>query len=41
MMNALIAAALCSIILGCCAPAAKASYVYARRRDRRARRPEA
>ena len=37
MMNALIAAALCSIVLGC-APVAKVAYVYARRNDRASRR---
>jgi hypothetical protein len=37
MMNALIAAALCSIVLSC-APVAKAAYVHARRNDRGFRR---
>ncbi len=37
MMNALIAAALCSVVLTC-APVAKAAYVYARRDHRGSRR---
>jgi hypothetical protein len=37
MMNALIAAALCSIVLAS-APAAARSYVYARKKDSRVRR---
>jgi hypothetical protein len=37
MMNALLAATLCSIVLGG-APAAAYLYVYARKDDRRARR---
>ncbi len=37
MMNALLAAALCSIVLTC-APAAKAIYVYARRDKKYSRR---
>ncbi len=37
MMNALIAAALCSIVLSC-APAMKAAYVRVRRDDRGYRR---
>jgi hypothetical protein len=37
MMNALLAAALCSIVLTC-APAAKAVYIYARRDPKSRRR---
>lgn len=36
MMNALIAATLCSVVLAlACAPVATRSYVYARRKDDR------
>lgn len=37
MMNALIAATLCSVVLAC-APVAARSYVYARKKDRRGNR---
>ncbi|MFY9627705.1 MAG: hypothetical protein WAK03_06060 [Methylocystis sp.] len=37
MMNALLAAALCSIVLTC-APVAKTAYVYARRNQKGSRR---
>lgn len=37
MMNALIAATLCSVVL-ICAPAAARSYVYARVKNRRGHR---
>lgn len=37
MMNALIVAALCSVVL-VSAPAAARSYVYARKKDRRTHR---
>jgi hypothetical protein len=37
MMNALIAAALCSVVLAS-APAATRAYVYARKKDARSRR---
>jgi len=37
MMNALIAAALCSVVLAS-APMAARAYVYARKKDARARR---
>lgn len=37
MMNALIAAALCSVVLAS-APAAARAYVYARKKDARRRR---
>jgi hypothetical protein len=38
MMNALIAAALCSVVLAS-APTAARAYVYARKKDARSRRP--
>jgi hypothetical protein len=37
MMNALLAATLCSVVLAC-APIARAAYVYAKRKDRGCRR---
>lgn len=37
MMNALIAAALCSVVLAS-APTAARAYVYARKKDQKARR---